>query len=651
MFERLRNRFKFHVERLLLRGAHFRLLVIASLVGLVAVVGGLLVQATDVPFDEHGTAIWWAFLRLTDPGYLGDDEGVARRIISTVVTVLGYVLFMGSLVAIMTQWLNQTIRNLERGLTPIARSNHILILGWTNRTPAIVEELMRSEGRVRRFLRRRGARGLHIVILSEDVSLERTLELRSALGELWNPKKITFRSGTPLRVEHLERVDFQNAGAIILPGGDFVYGTADESDTRIVKTLLSVATHDAGNNARPLPQLVTEIFDPHKVPMVKKAYRGVMEILASDVFVARCMAQNVRHPGLSRIFREILSHGDGSEIYVRTPEQFTGFRFGDLGSAYPRAVLLGVVRLEGDTFCPMLNPSEDLILESGDRLVFLARDYEDCEPPRNFQTKHSSYQPQTVSNALVKRKRKVLLLGWNHKAADLLAEFDRYLHEVFEIHVLSLTPIAERESDVIKKGVKQIGIAITHHEGDYTSLADLEALNPHNYDNVIILGSDRLETPEESDARTIVGHLVLTHVLGTRHQIPNLLVELMDADNLPLFDSHSAEVMVTPTMASHVLAQVALRRELNIVYEELFGPGGAEIFFRPPSDYGVEGQKVDFGNLKAMAACRGEIALGVRLKHGWVELNPLPDKQWVLDERDELVVLVRDVIAPASSEA
>jgi hypothetical protein len=651
MFERLRNRFKFHVERLLLRGAHFRLLVIASLVGLVAVVGGLLVQVTDAPFDEHGTAIWWAFLRLTDPGYLGDDEGVARRIISTGVTVLGYVLFMGSLVAIMTQWLNQTIRDLERGLTPIAQSNHILILGWTNRTPAIVEELMRSEGRVRRFLRRRGARGLHIVILSEDVSLERTLELRSALGELWNPKKITFRSGTPLRVEHLERVDFQNAGAIILPGGDFVYGTADESDTRIVKTLLSVATHDAGNNARPLPQLVTEIFDPHKVPMVKKAYRGVMEILASDVFVARCMAQNVRHPGLSRIFREILSHGAGSEIYVRTPEQFTGFRFGDLGNAYPRAVLLGVVRLESDTFRPMLNPSEGLILESGDRLVFLARDYEDCEPPRNFQAKQSSYQPQTVSKALVKHTRKVLLLGWNHKAADLLAEFGRYLHEVFEIHALSLTSIAERESDVIKKGIEQKGIAITHHEGDYTSLTDLEAMSPASYDNVVILGSDRLETQEESDARTIVGHMVLTHVLGTRHQSPNLLVELMDADNLPLFESHSTEVIVTPTMASHVLAQVALRRELNIVYEELFGPGGAEIFFRPPSDYGVEGQKVDFGNLKEMAAGRGEIALGVRLKHGWVELNPLPDKQWVLDERDELIVLVRDVIDPASSDA
>ena len=70
--------------------------------------------------------MWWAFLRLTDPGYLGDDEGLARRTISTVVTVLGYVLFLGLLIAILTQWLNQLIARLESGVTPVALSDHVL---------------------------------------------------------------------------------------------------------------------------------------------------------------------------------------------------------------------------------------------------------------------------------------------------------------------------------------------------------------------------------------------------------------------------------------------------------------------------------------------------------------------------------------------
>ena len=642
-FARVKNYLKFRVERLLLSGAHSRLLFIASLIGIVAVGGGLLVQATDVPFDDRETAIWWAFLRLTDPGYLGDDEGLARRVISTVVTVLGYVLFMGSLIAIMTQWLNQTIRNFERGLTPIVRRNHILILGWTNRTSEIVSELMNAEGRVRRFLQLRGARGLHVVILSEDVSLERTMELRSALGPLWNPGKITFRSGIPLRIEHLERVDFQNASAIILPGADFAYGSADESDTRIVKTLLSISNQGGrGGGTGDLPLLVTEIFDPDKVFMAQRAYRGVLEILASDLFISRCMAQNVRHPGLSHVFHEILSHGIGNEVYVRMFDQFTGFRFGDLSGAYPKAVLLGIVRPQDEAFCPLLNPPGDLILESEDRLVFLAQEYEDCEPLKNYQIERVSHKFRDVSDVRVKSKRRILILGWNHKAAVLLKEFGRQVREQFEVAILSLIPLAQRDAEIKQKGIDSRRVVVTHREGDPTSLSDLREMEPGGYDNVVILGSDWVDTQEESDARTIVAHLVLRNVLDEGTHKPEILVDLMDFDNVALFEDCDTEVLVTPMIASHVLAQVALRREVNVVYEELFAAGGAEIFFRRVSDYDIAGKNVNFGEIKEMSACRGEIALGIRLQNGGVVLNPARDEPYMVSESDDLIVLVRE---------
>ncbi len=642
-FARVKNYLKFRVERLLLLGVHFHLLVIASVIGLVAVGGGLLVQATDAPFDDRETAIWWAFLRLTDPGYLGDDEGLVRRVISTVVTVLGYVLFMGSLIAIMTQWLNQTIRNFERGLTPIVRRNHILILGWTNRTSEIVSELMRAEGRVRRFLQLRGARGVHVVILSEDVSLERTVELRRALGPVWNAKKITFRSGIPLRIEHLDRVDFKNASVIILPGADFAYGSADESDMRIIKTLMSISNQrERGERTGDLPLLVTEIFDSNKVVMAKRAYRGILEILASDVFITRCMAQNVRHPGLSHVFHDILSHGLGNEVYVRMSEEFTGFRFGDLSDAYPKAILLGIVRPQGEGFFPLLNPPGDLILESEDRLVFLAEDYRDCEPLRNYQIEGVSRKFQEVPYVREKSKRRVLILGWNHKASDLLKEFGRQINEQFEVAVLSLVPTAQREAEIEQKGIDLRRVVVTHREGETTSLSNLREMEPGGYDNVVILGSDWVETQEESDARTIVVHLVLRNVLEESTHKPEILVDLMDPDNVALFEDYDTEVLITPMIASHVLAQVALRRELNVVYEELFAAGGAEIFFRRVSDYGIAGQNVSFGQLQEMSACRGEIALGIRLQNGEVALNPAHDESYMLDESDDLIVLVRE---------
>ena len=646
MLGRLKNRFKFQIEQLLLRGAHSRLLFIALLVGLVAIGGGFLVQATNATFEDNKTAIWWAFLRLTDPGYLGDDEGVARRAISTTLTILGYVLFMGSLVAIMTQWLNQKIRNFESGLTPIVRRNHILILGWTNRTPAIVEELMYSEERVRRFLDRLGVRGLHVVILSEDVSLERTMELRSALGSLWDARKITFRSGIPLRMEHLERVDFRNASVIILPGADFAYGSADESDTLIVKTVLSIANQQGVRRSQPLPLLVTELFDSNKIFMAQKAYQGVLEILATDVFITRCMAQNIRHPGLSYLFHEILSHRQGNSIYIHTSEPFVGDRFWDLARACPKAILLGVVRPHRERFLPILNPLEDLILESGDRLVFFSQTYQDCEIPKDFSSEQSLSRPEPTSpqraQIQIDRKRRILILGWNHKVAPLIGELDDYLLEKFEISTLSRKPSVERETELVQQGIDQDRVQVSHYEGDLTSLSDLEAIHPSSYDNVVIFGNDWLETQEKSDARTLTGHLVLKNILEGYVPEPRILVDLMDANNIGLFEDENTEVLVTPVMASHVLAQVALRPELNAVYAELFGAGGAEICFRPVADYGIVGQKVSFRELKDISADRSEIALGVRLENSSIDLNPVQSKTYILKETDDLIVLVRE---------
>ncbi len=271
MFFRFRNSLRFHLERLLLRGAGYRLLFIAVLIGLVTALGGFLALFTGEGFARADEALWWAFLRLTDPGYLGDDQGVILRSISTVLTVLGYVLFMGSLIAILTQWLNQTIYRLEQGLTPISKKNHVVILGWTNHTPLIVRELILSRDRVKRFLRRHGARDLSLVILCEKTSAEYRLELIHHLGSEWDEELVVFRSGSPLRLEHLRRVDFLRAAAIILPGSDFIDDGAELMDAKTVKTLLSISKTDLGCQPEELPFLTAEIYDTRKVPLARSA--------------------------------------------------------------------------------------------------------------------------------------------------------------------------------------------------------------------------------------------------------------------------------------------------------------------------------------------------------------------------------------------
>ncbi len=642
MPHRLANRFKFRIERLILRGARFRLLVIALVMATIAVVAGLLAYVGAGGFDQPGEAIWWAFLRMTDPGYLGDDEGAFLRTVSTFLTVTGFVLFVGALIAILTQWLNQTIEDLEGGHTPVAMRNHVVILGWTNRTAAIVRELILSEGRLRRFLLRHGTRGLRIAILADADPGPILRELRERLGSLWDERQIVLRSGTPLRLEHLHRVDFLNAAAILLPAADFNDKDAG-TDTQVIKTLLSMTNTPTAREGYPLPPVVAEVFDAQKIQIARGAYGGSVEILASDSIISRLIAQNVRHRGLSHVYGELMTHGRGNELYVRECPPFVGRPVHALHEAFPKATLLGVVRRHGESFSPFLNPPAGFMVEDGDRFVLLARGYDEASPASDFAP--SDLEPEeTASHAEgTRQERRVLLLGWSHRAPALLREFDSYHGEDFRVDILSLVPTAERERSMERYGVRPARIALSHIEGDYNAPADLRRAEPAAYDNVVLLGSDWLESGEESDARTILGHLLLREILPAEGG-PEILLELLDSENLSLFRRRPSEVLISLLILSHMLAQVALRPELRAVFDDLFGPGGAEISFAPSARYGLVGDALPFRDVQRRVARYGEIALGIRLASpkgtaNEVRLNPPKEQVVTLGAQDELVIL------------
>jgi hypothetical protein len=629
MLHNIQNRLKFSLERLMLRGPQYRVLLIGALIGLISIVGGTLIHVFDPGFDgSFPDAIWWAFLRLSDPGYLGDDVGAFERTVSTILTVLGYVVFLGSLVAIMTQWLNARMRELQAGLTPIAQRDHVLIIGWTNRTPTIVSELLQSAGRVRRFLRDRGVRTLRIAVLADEVTEELSVELRDRLGSLWNERQVILRTGSALRIEHLARVNFLHASAVIMPAADFNNAGATQADTETIKTLLSMANHPQIGLGSELPLAVAEIFDSRKIPVARSAYGGgPIEILASDAIIGRLIAQNVRHPGLSHVYGELLAHGRGTEIYIRDCADLEGLPFRDAATAFPRAIVLGIVRTRGSSFEQLLNPPPDTVLRAGDQLALLAHAFEDTIPVAARQRTVSPPSPLAPLRSTPDSQLRVLVLGWSHKVPSLLREFDSYVDEEFAIDVVSSAPLATRRTALTRYDFKPARVVVRHIVTDYTTLSSLKRLDVATYDRIVLLGSDRLSSGAESDARTIVAYLLLRDVLPQQNG-PHIIVELLDAANSALLNRLTGEVIISPLVLSHMLAQVALRRELRSVYDELFGPGGAELVFRPADEYGLVGEAT-FADVEAAAAQRGEIALGVRtLRHGAFtgEVSLLPDR-------------------------
>ncbi len=642
------DRASFAIERWLVRGAFHRVLLAALLIALISLAGGVVVLALGKGFGEFSDAVWWSFLRLSDPGYLGDDTGLVNIAVSTVLTVLGYVVFLGALVAIMTQWLDARMAKLESGLTPVVRDGHILILGWTNRTDAIVRELLLSEGRARRFLDRRGGHSLHIVVLAETVTAAFVQNLRDAVGPAWDERRVTIRSGSALRPEHLTRVDAAHAAVILIPGSDFGDGFV-QSDTQTIKALLSLDALSSGEE-RP-PRVVAEIFGAKKVHLARKAYRSDLEVISSDEVIGRLLAQNIRHPGLSRVYDELLTHRIGNEIYIREADELRGLEIEDLHRYFPKAVLMGLVRPSGGTFVPLLNAGPGTRLEAGDKLVVLAHSYEDSKPsdspslarhPRETSDRRSGKEGRDV--------RHILVLGWNHRVPALLEEFGTYGDEHYVVRIGSKVPIARREQLLSHRPFDASSLSITQLEVDFTDPDDIEALGPELADSIVFMGSDWMESAEEADARTLFGSLIVDERLRDRNAEATVILELLDPDNASLVTRSRGELIVSPLVVSHLLTQVALRPELQSVFDELFTAGGAEITFQPVTGYADSG-RLTFADLERSAAACGQTALGVRThSNGSVLLNP--PKDTLLEEPADLdLVALVTMSYPTAAQA
>lgn len=640
------NRLRYFLERQFVRGTPYQLLIMVAFVGAISLVGGVLAFGTGAPEENLWESIWWAFLRLTDPGYLGDDEGAWRRIVSTALTVSGYVVFMGALIAIMTQWLGAQMRSLERGLTPVNLTHHIVVLGWTDRTLPLLRELMTAEGRVRRFLSRAGGSGrLRLVILAEDLRPELAEELRTdpLLGKHLNA--IILRSGTALNNDHLHRAACLHAAAVIVPAKTYADPGGVPSDVETIKVLLAL-NGQAASTSVPLPYVVAEIQSPSKMPVARRAYQGPLELVAGNASISCLLVQNVRHPGLSDVYTELLSHGVGQNFYIHRDHALTGESVQRLRRRFPAATLCGVIGEVDGQFVPNLNPSGEVVVAPNEALLLLAPSYESAALTGLDASRDDTAAVTVPAPIEAISRKQILIVGWSRKVPELLREFSTYRRDVYGITILSSRPVEERQRLLQDEGVMAAGsLECEHIVAEVTSESDWQAVNLGVYDSIMLVSSDRMNSGEEADARTIVGYLQLEMLLQKLDHRPQLLLELSDSNNERLLGNRDSEVIISPTLLSHMLVHVALRRELLSVVNELFTAGGAEIGFRTLAQSDLQPGTYTFADLRDHTWRRGGTALGVYFAvtagdpTRQLRLNPDHQAALTLGLGDEIVVM------------
>ncbi len=598
--KRILNRLYYLTESLFARSATSQLFCVVVVVVGLSVGGGVLVHLFQPQAHETTSdAVWWAFLRLTDPGYLGDDQGLASRVISTALTLAGYVVFLGALVAIMTNALNRLMALLASGRSGIYEQDHLVIIGWNQRLHALIEELINSSER--NWL----SPGSHAVAVLADPfepGMRRDLMQRldpSVRGRC----RILVRSGDPLEAESLQRVDVAHARAVIILAGEGVCAAERRAgDILAAKVLLGVAEQCAEFGTA--PDVVVETSSAANAPLLRSvAGPGRLELVTNDDFLGRLFSQTLRFPGLSRVHRRLLTDSYSDAIVLRPADHLSavGKTVGDLVGRLEEGTVMGAFR-QGDEEADLLGTSYRL--GQGDLLVLAV--------PAQPSTRSEAPQGEAICWQPVPptgEPKKVLCVGQSPFLAALLGELASHPRERYQILLLWEQPSTRDEARLRRLEQAAQNLELEFGVGDLVDIHEVRRLCPERFDSVLLLADQAKEAPL-SDAETILAYTLLDRYMQEKGAAPNFVLELNVEDNRPLIKGRDVDVIMSAELVSHFLAQVAIDEKLAWTYEELFTEEGSELRLRGLG--GFAETSLTFGACQQACLARGVIAIGIR---------------------------------------
>ncbi|MGW3989433.1 CASTOR/POLLUX-related putative ion channel [Streptomyces sp. NPDC004830] len=559
---------------------------------------------------------------------LGGATGTPLRVTMSVLLALVALLYVSTLVGLITTALTERLTALRRGRSTVLEQGHVVVLGWSEQVFTVVGELVAANANLRRAA---------VAVLADRDKTAMEEALGTKAGTLGRTRLIC-RSGPTTDPAVLTLTSPATAGVVLVLPRD-----EPDADAEVVKTLLALRAALAGAKSRP-PVVAAVRDDRYRLAAVLAAGPGGV-VLESDTVTARLIVQAARRPGLSLVHQELLDFA-GDEFYLVGEASLTGRTFGDALLSYPTSSVVGLVR--GDT--PLLAPPPQTAIAADDLLIVVSRDDDTAWPGECGQWVDKAVMaagPPTPA-----RPERVLLLGWNRRAPLMVDQLRRRALPGSAVDV-----VADCGEETVRQ-VHESGahhgtdLALTLHQGDVTRPETLRRLDVHSYDSVIVLGRDPVpgQTTDHPDNRTLVTLLLLRQLEeATGRELP-VVTELVDDRNRALAPiSPGADVIISGKLIGLLMAQISQNRHLAAVFEELFSADGTGIRLRPAGDYVLPGCETAFATVVAAARQRGECAIGYRSHdeaaagpgHG-VRVNPPKAERRRWTAGDEVVVVGRD---------
>jgi voltage-gated potassium channel len=245
------------------------------------------------------------------------------------VAMLGMI--TGALVAMVIDFLLKE----GQGLGASGYRDHIVVCGWNTTARDLVAELQGDDYKSK------------VVVLAD-------LEKNPAGDDVY------FVRGDASNEADLDRAGIKEASAALV----FPADSSDDADMRSILTIMAI------EHACPDVRTVSEVNNPKHEPHFRRA--GVDELLVTSKVASHLLARSALYPGLTGIVTDIVSGGEGSELYrITLPDDYIGLSIDAVAARLRtdhRATLLSINR-GGRAY---VNPGVDFVLEPDDDAIVVA---------------------------------------------------------------------------------------------------------------------------------------------------------------------------------------------------------------------------------------------------------------------------------------
>jgi hypothetical protein len=253
------------------------------------------VNRADLRFAH---VFWWSFRQLPDPGNL-ITHPIHLAVVgaSLVMTFSGMLLFsfvIGISAGVMGELMH---RARERAL---GLREHTALIGIGSCSRLLVEDLLALYRKNRRYCR--------IAVLGSASEPPEWLETRAF-------KHVIYRSGDPMRVDDLKRVDVDSAKRVLI-----MTESGPAADARAVAAVLAVRT------CTPNADVFLDVEHEKDFAAARMAGGPRTHVIGAGSLLGYLIAHNAVHPGAKRAVRQLLSHGgDDVYTYVYSPTERNRF--------------------------------------------------------------------------------------------------------------------------------------------------------------------------------------------------------------------------------------------------------------------------------------------------------------------------------------